>query len=146
MKRNAILGLNDQLCFSLYTASRLIMQAYTPDLKEVDLTYPQYLVMLCLFEKDGVTVGNLTERLSLDTGTLSPLLKKLETKKLISRARDSEDERVVTIKLTEKGRNLFTTKAPDIQHSIGCKTKLNEGDFRTLQTHLKKLIKNLEDR
>lgn len=146
MKRNAILGLNDQLCFSLYTASRLIMQAYTPSLKEVNLTYPQYLVLLCLYEKDGVTVGQLTEKLSLDTGTLSPLLKKLEAKKLVSRARDSADERVVTIKLTEKGRSMFTAKTPDIQHTIACKTKLNESDFKTLQNHLKKLIKNLDDR
>ena len=98
--------LDNQLCFALYSSSHLLTKVYKPLLKELGLTYPQYLAMLALWEEDGVTVGALGERLFLDSGTLTPLLKRLEAAKLVKRERSGEDERQVFIHLTEKGRAL----------------------------------------
>lgn len=95
--------LNNQLCFALYTASRAVTRAYRPLLDDLGLTYPQYLVMLVLWEQDGVTVKHIGERLLLDSGTLTPLLKRLEADGIVSRRRDPEDERRRLIALTEKG-------------------------------------------
>lgn len=98
--------LENQLCFPLYAAARNITNLYTPLLKPLGITYTQYLVFLVLWERDGVTVSELGEKLMLDNGTLSPLLKKLETAGYIERKRTLEDERVVKITLTEQGKNL----------------------------------------
>lgn len=92
--------------FPFYVVSRLISQAYREPLKMLGLTYPQYLVMLCLWEKDGLMVSQIGEKLSLDSGTLTPLLKRLETMNLVKRERSEEDERRVTIELTYPGRSL----------------------------------------
>jgi MarR family transcriptional regulator, organic hydroperoxide resistance regulator len=98
--------LDDQLCFALYAAQRAVTSAYRPLLDELGLTYPQYLVMLVLWEGDGLMVSELGQRLSLDSGTLTPLLKRLESAGLVSRMRDVADERRVHIHLTAAGRRL----------------------------------------
>jgi len=98
--------LDQQLCFALYSASRAMTAAYRPVLTEMNLTYPQYLVMLVLWEEGHVTVGRLGERLQLDSGTLSPLLKRLESNGFVSRERSRDDERLVDVTLTPAGRRL----------------------------------------
>lgn len=106
MSPDAALQLDNQLCFALYSASLAMTKLYKPLLEELGLTYPQYLVMLVLWEGDGVMVSELGQRLSLDSGTLTPLLKRLEAAGLISRMRDAADERRVHIHLTQAGRKL----------------------------------------
>lgn len=100
------LSLNNQLCFRLYALSRKITCMYRDLLEDLDITYPQYLVMLVLWEKDRLSVKALGEKLFLDSGTLTPLLKRLETKNLLRRTRSAEDERSVIISLTTDGVNL----------------------------------------
>ena len=110
----------NQLCFPLYAAARHVTGLYTPVLKPLGLTYTQYIVFLVLWEKDGLTVGEIGERLLLDNGTLSPLLKKLEQAGYVRRERSREDERVVVITLTEAGRAL-QEKAKDVPAKVaGC--------------------------
>lgn len=105
------LRLDNQLCFALYSASLAMTKLYKPLLDELGLTYPQYLVMLVLWEGDGLMVSELGQRLSLDSGTLTPLLKRLEASGLVSRMRDVADERRVHIHLTAAGRKLKTRAA-----------------------------------
>ena len=100
------LRLDNQLCFALYSASLAMTKLYKPLLDELGLTYPQYLVMLVLWEGDRLMVSELGQRLCLDSGTLTPLLKRLESTGLVSRMRDAEDERRVRIQLTAAGRKL----------------------------------------
>jgi DNA-binding MarR family transcriptional regulator len=97
------LKLSEQICFPLYSVSRLITKAYKPFLDEMGITYPQYLVLLVLWEKDKLSVNQITEKLLLNTNTLSPLLKRMEKLALIERNRSKEDERSVIIQLAEKG-------------------------------------------
>ena len=99
-------ALDDQLCFALYAASRAVTARYRPMLDVIGLTYPQYLVMMLLWENDHQTVGQLGSRLALDSGTLSPLLKRLTAAGLVTRHRRVEDERSVSIALTDEGRAL----------------------------------------
>ncbi len=110
--------LDNQLCFPLYAAARNVTGLYTPWLKQLGLTYTQYIVFLVLWEKDGIPVGEICERLMLDNGTVSPLLKKMEQAGYIKRSRSEEDDRVVRITLTEKGRDL-QEKAKDIPAKVG---------------------------
>lgn len=105
------LQLDHQLCFALYSASLAMTKLYKPLLDEIGLTYPQYLAMLVLWEHDGVAVSELGERLHLDSGTLTPLLKRLEAAELVTRLRDVQDERRVLIRLTAAGRKLKTRAA-----------------------------------
>lgn len=100
------LALCNQLCFPLYAASRAITKRYTPLLKKLDLTYTQYITMMVLWESPAITVHELGEQLYLDSGTLTPLLKKMEAKGLLTRERDAADERKVIVSLTQKGRDL----------------------------------------
>ena len=102
----ATLRLEEQLCFALYSASRAVTSAYRPLLDELDLTYPQYLVLLVLWEDDACTIGQLGDRLHLDSGTLSPLIKRLEAAGLVRRQRSNADERRVDVTLTAEGRAL----------------------------------------
>lgn len=101
-----LLKLDNQLCFAVYSASLAMTRLYKPLLDKLGLTYPQYLVLLVLWEGDGLTVSELGERLSLDSGTLTPLLKRLEANGLVARIRDVADERRVHISLTATGRRL----------------------------------------
>ncbi len=105
-KTDAMLKLDNQLCFALYSTSLAMTKLYKPLLDGLGLTYPQYLAMLVLWEKDGLMVSELGERLYLDSGTLTPLLKRLETSGLVARLRDVADERRVHITLTPAGRKL----------------------------------------
>jgi DNA-binding MarR family transcriptional regulator len=114
------LKLDHQLCFALYAASRAVTQAYGPLLEPLGLTYPQYLVMLVLWEQDGVSVGTLGDRLLLDSGTLTPLLKRMESMGLLKRTRSSQDERVVIIALTAQGRAL-RNKAKGVPAELVCR-------------------------
>lgn len=100
------LKLENQLCFSLYATSREVIRSYKPILDQYNLTYTQYITLLVIWEYEEMTVKDIGHKLHLDSGTLTPLLKKLEKMELISRIRDSKDERVVNIILTEKGREL----------------------------------------
>ena len=100
------LRLDNQLCFRLYTASRLITQAYTPMLDKLGLTYPQYLVMMVLWEKDCQPVNDIAKRLFLETNTVTPLLKRMEAEGLVERLRDAADGRKVLVRLTAAGRAL----------------------------------------
>lgn len=103
---NAELLLNNQLCFALYSTSLAMTKLYKPLLAELGLTYPQYVVMLVLWEGDGLMVSELGERLFLDSGTLTPLLKRLEANSFITRSRDADDERRVRVRLTAAGKKL----------------------------------------
>ncbi|SEM30563.1 transcriptional regulator, MarR family [Stigmatella aurantiaca] len=107
-KRSDPLHLSEQLCFSLYSAVHALQRTYRSLLEDLGLTYPQYLVMLVLWEEEGLTVKALGDRLHLDSGTLTPLLKRLEAAGLVVRARDPQDERQVRIGLTAPGRALRT--------------------------------------
>jgi DNA-binding MarR family transcriptional regulator len=104
--KDKALQLDNQLCFALYSASLAMTKLYKPLLDELGLTYPQYLVMLVLWEEDGLTVSQLGEKLRLDSGTLTPLLKRLESAGFVGRIRDVEDERRVHVTLTATGRRL----------------------------------------
>lgn len=115
-----LIALDNQLCFQLYAASRAITRQYQPGLKALDLTYPQYLVMLALWQSDAsMTVSELGHRLQLDSGTLTPLLKRLEQKQLIRRQRASADERLVEVHLQQAGITL-STKAPELAGQMLC--------------------------
>jgi DNA-binding MarR family transcriptional regulator len=100
------LKLENQLCFPLYAASRLVIQKYQPHLKKLGITYPQYLVLLVLWETDSITVHEVTNRLILNTNTVTPILKRMEAQGIITRQRSEEDERKVIVSLTPQGRQL----------------------------------------
>ena len=112
------LKLGNQLCFRLYTASRLITQAYHPLLSGIGLTYPQYLVMMVLWEQDAQPVNDIAKKLYLETNTVTPLLKRMETEGFITRAKGKADARQVIVSLTEKGRKL-EEKASCIPYELG---------------------------
>jgi len=114
-----LLRLDNQFCFALYSASLAMTKTYKPFLENLNLTYPQYLVMLILWEQDNVLVKEIGERLYLDSGTLTPLLKRLEAAGLIERTRDPEDERQVRITLTKSGRSL-KRKAHGVPFQVLC--------------------------
>ena len=97
------LKLSNQICFPLYATSRMVTKAYQPFLKELGITYPQYLVLLVLWEQDGQTVNSISQTLFLETNTITPLLKRMEKADILSRSRSKDDERVVVVSLTEKG-------------------------------------------
>jgi DNA-binding MarR family transcriptional regulator len=103
MDKNDVLKLENQLCFSIYAASRAITKIYRPYLDKIGITYPQYLVMLVLWECGTITLRDLGNKLYLDSGTLTPLLKRLEAMELIERERSREDERILCVSITEKG-------------------------------------------
>ena len=113
------LALDNQLCFALYVCSKEIIRKYNPILEPLGLTYTSYITLLGLWEKDNVPVKELGSRLFLDSGTLTPLLKKMEGQGLITRTRSKEDERTVYISLTEEGRNL-RRKCEDVPKQMMC--------------------------
>ncbi len=112
-----IMKLDHQLCFPLYAAARHVTGLYTPVLKPLGLTYTQYLVFLVLWERDGIPVGEICDKLMLDSGTLSPLLKKMEQAGYVERKRSADDDRVVVVTLTENGRAL-QEKAKDVPGKV----------------------------
>ncbi len=110
--------LENQLCFRLYTASRLLTQAYHPLLSKDGLTYPQYLVLLVLWEKDGQPVNDIAKQLMLETNTVTPLLKRMETGGILTRTKGTSDARQTIVKLTEKGE-LLQKKLSDVPKTVG---------------------------
>lgn len=143
-REDELLKLENQLCFVLYAASRAVTQMYRPLLDELDLTYPQYLVMLVLWERDGLTVNEIGELLQLDSGTLTPLLKKLEAHGLLSRERDKGDERKVIISLLPEGRKL-KRKAAKIPEMLLCRSRLSIDEFRNMKGSITGLIETMKE-
>ena len=142
-KEQECLLLENQICFPLYAASRLIIQAYREPLEELGITYPQYLVMLVLWEKDGQAVNEIGKKLMLDSGTLTPLLKRLETNNLIKRVRSAQDERKVEIELTFQGKSM-KSKAVKVPEKI--LQRLNSWEPKELDiltTEINKLVHTL---
>ena len=134
-----VMKLSNQLCFPLYAAARKVTALYTPFLTELNLTYTQYLVLLVLWEQDGIPVSEICLRLHLDNGTVSPLLKKLEKEGLLEKSRSPEDERVVHITLTEAGRAL-QERAKEIPGKVGRCVRLTPGKALTLYQLLYELL------
>ena len=135
-----LLKLENQTCFRLYAASRAITKIYQPLLTAIDLTYPQYLVMLVLWEKtDGTTVKELGRRLMLDSGTLSPLLKRLVAKGLLIKNRGEQDEREVYVSLTKEGAAL-KDKAREIPEVLLCRALEGNLPFRQINERLDQLL------
>ncbi|MBR9922923.1 MAG: MarR family transcriptional regulator [Bacteroidetes bacterium] len=146
MKQDDLLLLENQLCFPLYVASRLITKMYGPLLKELDLTYPQYLVLLALWEKDKQRVSDLSQRLFLESNTLTPLLKRLEQKEMIIRERSVSDERTVIIRLRKRGENL-KEKAVCIPNRIIdtlSEDTTTENEIRAFKATLENMIGKLQ--
>jgi DNA-binding MarR family transcriptional regulator len=140
----AMMSLDRHLCFALYSASRAMTAAYRPILTGLNLTYPQYLVMLVLWEDGRITVGRLGERLQLDSGTLSPLLKRLEANGFVKRERSLTDERSVDVYLTDAGRHL-ELRAQCIPERLFSSTGLTEqdaADLREAVQHLTDALRN----
>jgi DNA-binding MarR family transcriptional regulator len=133
-----LLKIDNFICFALYSAGHAMTRLYKPLLEPLGLTYPQFLVMVALWEKDDRTVGEIGDMLLLESSTLTPLLKRLEAAHLIRRTRDREDERVVRIQLTHEGAAL-KQKAEGIPEAIGCATGLTFPDIVKLTTDVKAL-------
>lgn len=140
--REQWLQLDRQLCFALYSSSLAMTKLYKPLLAPLGLTYPQYLVMLVLWETDGLAVGQLGQRLSLDSGTLTPLLKRLELLGHIERRRAQDDERRVDILLTSAGRKL-REQALDIPGQLACASACELSELTSLTTRLHALREQL---
>jgi len=138
------LALDHQLCFALYSASLAMTKAYKPLLKPLGLTYPQYLAMLVLWQGDGLTVSALGDRLALDSGTLTPLLKRLEALGLLQRLRDTADERRVLLRLTAAGRTL-KAQAHRVPQAIACATACDLRQISDLTQQLQRLRRQLHD-
>ena len=137
------LRLENQLCFPLYACARRVIGQYTPLLKPLNLTYTQYIVFLVLWEEKTVTVRELCRKLYLDSGTLTPVLKKMEAQGYIIRKRNSEDERVVTVTLTEEGSAL-REKAKDIPAQMGKCMTLTEQEIGSLYGLLYKILGQMD--
>ncbi|NAW50302.1 MarR family transcriptional regulator [Elizabethkingia argentiflava] len=133
------LKLKNQLCFPIYAFAKEMVNHYRPLLEELQLTYPQYLVLLILWEETEQTVGQLGEKLFLDTGTLTPLLKRMEQKEMIIRSRSSTDERVVYLSVTQKGA-LLRKKAEDIPRQLMESMNISEEDLNALKNIITKIL------
>ncbi len=137
------LRLNNQVCFRLYSAARLMMQAYTPFLNELGITYPQYLVLMVLWEKDALPVNDIAHRLLLETNTVTPLIQRMEKQGIVTRQRGKEDKRQQIVSLTEKGRALEEQAYRIIPKGMGerlavCPLSMN--DFQKLSSELDDII------
>lgn len=134
--------LDDQVCFPLYAAARLVMQAYRPLLDELGVTYPQYLVLMVLWEHDGLSVGDIGDRLHLNSATLTPLLKRLETQGLLRRRRRPTDDRTVENWLTAKGRGL-QRRAVSVPSRLVCNAALEDDELVALKAALQPVLDKL---
>ncbi|MBP5466202.1 MAG: MarR family transcriptional regulator [Clostridia bacterium] len=140
--KKEMLKLDNQLCFSLYATAKEIIRRYKPLLDNFDITYTQYITLLVLWERDGLLVKSLGERLYLDSGTLTPLLRKLESKGYILKKKDTKDSRETAVYLTDKGRKL-KEKIVVVPATMGACVKLESDDFLLLQRLLKKVRNGL---
>jgi DNA-binding MarR family transcriptional regulator len=136
--------LDDQLCFALYSTGLAMNKVYRKLLRKLDLTYPQYLVMLVLWERDELTVSDIGARLFLDSATLTPLLKRLEAAGLVGRSRSAADERQVVVSLTDAGRKL-AADAAGIQHEVLCATACSPDELGVIKRQLEGLRGKLAD-
>jgi len=136
--------LDNQLCFALYSTGLAMNKVYRKLLRKLDLTYPQYLVMLVLWERDGVTVSDIGARLFLDSATLTPLLKRLETAGLVTRSRSNADERQVVVALTDAGRAM-AREAGAIQEQVLCATACSPDELGVIKKQLEGLRAKLGD-
>ena len=136
------LKLKNQLCFALYAATNAITRAYRSRLSHIGLTYPQYLVMMVLWETDGITVKTIAEHLHLDSPTITPLLKRLESCGFVSRQRNVKDERVVNVFLTDTGRGI-QARVADMQKGVACQTGMQETQFIELRSTLHELVDSI---
>ncbi len=136
--------LSHQLCFPLYAAARSVTGLYTPLLKPLGLTYTQYLVFLVLWEKDGITVGEICDRLMLDNGTVSPLLNRMRQAGYVEKRRSEADDRVVEIFLTQAGRDL-QEKAKDVPRQVASCIALEPEKARTLYALLYEILESREE-
>ena len=135
--------LDNQVCFPLYSAANAVIRAYRPLLDKLDLTYSQYLVMMVLWEQDGASVKDVGSRLHLDSGTLTPLLKRLEAKGIVVRSRSESDERVRVLKLTQQGRELRQV-AKSVPNAMRCKLDLELDELLTLKQLCEKVLDTLK--
>ena len=135
--------LKNQLCFSLYAATNSIIRYYRFYLKEIGITYPQYLVLITLWESHTSTASEIGTILKLDLPTITPILQKLEAMKFISRKRSDEDNRVIIVSLTQKGLEIEKIIA-EIQHKVACKTHLSDTEFNKLKDTLNELTETME--
>jgi len=142
MENPECLKLDNQLCFPLYVIAKEMTGLYRPFLDELDITYPQYLVMMILWEHDGLPVNSIGEKLYLDSGTLTPLLKRLEAKGFISRKRKKEDERVVEVFITESGKDL-QQKACEIPGKLLRKIDAAPEDWIALKESVQKILNKI---
>ena len=141
-KKNNLL-LNHQLCFALYSASNSVMRAYNKRLTKHHLTYTQYLVLLVLWETPGTTLSYLSERLKLGSGSLSPVLKRMQNNGLLLKVRSANDERTINLNLTQKGNELKETVSK-IQKDVSCQTGLTHQEYCDLRDSINELNKVLE--
>ena len=139
-----LLKLENQLCFPLYACSKEVVRRYAPHLDKLDLTYTQYLVMMALWEYGELSVGELGERLFLDSGTLTPMLKKMEDKGYVSRVRSSVDERRVNVRLTEAGEKL-KEEAREVPMAMGQCVNIDPDDAAKLVHLLRKVLANVRE-
>jgi DNA-binding MarR family transcriptional regulator len=142
------LKLANQICFPIYSTSRLITKVYKPFLEKMGLTYPQYLVLMVLWEEDGLSINKITERLMLNTNTLSPLIKRMEKMELLNRMRSIKDERIVVVRLTEKGKQLKIEAKPIPEKMLGelLTENIELADILRLKEMLDKWIKVLSNK
>lgn len=139
------LQLDNQLCFALYSATNSITRLYRSLLDDYDLTYPQYLVLLVLWEQDNVAIKNVMKRLKLDSGTLSPIIKRLQNAGLVEKVRADKDERIVRLMLTDKSRKLEPLIA-EVQNKVACQTGLSSSEFFELLDRLNQLATSLNQK
>ena len=143
MKDQSQLLLENQLCFPIYATSRMITRLYQPLLDVIDLTYPQYLVMLVMWEQDHLSIGQLGNKLFLNTNTLTPLVKKMEQKGLIVKRRSTSDERTVNVSLTDSGR-LLKQKALDIPEKLASASNIPITELNEFRNTMWKMLNFLE--
>lgn len=137
------LKLSQQLCFPIYHLSKEITNAYRPMLEQLDVTYPQYLVLMVLWEHGTLSVKQIGEQLHLDSGTLTPLLKRLQVKEMVERSRSIKDERIVEISLTEKG-NTLEEKASCIPLQLMEQVQLSTEEQEQLKSIINKILNNIQ--
>lgn len=140
-----LIKLDQQICFSLYSASNAMVRIYRPELDKIGLTYLQYIVMMVLWEQDGISITGIGNKLHLDSGTLTPLLKRLETKGLLKRQLSLQDERIKLIRLTDQG-TLLKQQACAIPERILCGIPLPLKDLQTLKKQCDALIQTLQNK
>ncbi|NNL99771.1 MAG: MarR family transcriptional regulator [Gammaproteobacteria bacterium] len=142
MVKHDNLLLQNQLCFALYAATNSVVRFYRNRLADVGLTYPQYLVLVVLWERDAIPVNQIAATLRLDSASISPILKRLEAAGLLARHRPAHDERRLEIVLTDAGRDL-QDRVAEIQHAVACQTELDENEFFELRGALMRLADSM---